>query len=181
MSAAPFFALALFLILIPAGFPQTDDPSALWQDLRGPDAKQAFASMWKLVDHPEPTVAFLQKRLQPIKPIDDKIVIQLIQDLNDDAFAVRDRARIALERLAEQAEPDLRKALATKPAIEVEQTFSRLLKKLDGPAANAEQLAQLRALEVLEHIGLSSNKTAAASARKLLPTWLKGCRRPVLP
>ena len=167
-------AVILVVSLGPTARCQSDDANGWWQDLRGPDAKPAYQAMWKFVDRPEQALTFLQKRLQPVQPVEDKIVERLIQDLNDDSFTVRTDARSALEKLAELAEPGLRKALERKPSVETTQTLNRLLKNLAGPAANAEQLAQCRALEILEHISLSAKKVPSDQARKILHDLAQG-------
>jgi hypothetical protein len=72
--------------------------------------------------------------------------VRLVADLDDRRFAVRQAAERELEKLADQAEPVLRDALAGRLTLEA------LLERLDQ-AASPERLRALRAVEVLEWIG----------------------------
>src|SRR5262249_3838672 len=74
-------------------------------------------------------VPFLRKHVKAIPPSDVKRLSQLIADLDNDEFAVRDRAQRELERMGEEAAPALRKALAGKPALEARLRIESILKK----------------------------------------------------
>ena len=91
----------------------------------------------------------------------------MIADLDDERFAVREKATTELEKLGKEIEPALHKALQGKPSLEVRRRIDRLLEKLESAAPSPEQLRLLRALEVLEHIG-------TPEARELLRTLAKG-------
>src|SRR5207249_2649442 len=94
------------------------DLEVCWEALAGNDAGTAFAQMLDLVAAPKDTVPFLKDRLNPAAPLDLKRVEELIRQLDDDQFKVRDPAAEELLKLGEQVVPALDKALAGKPAPE---------------------------------------------------------------
>jgi hypothetical protein len=94
-------------------------------------------------------------------------VAQLLRDLNDDRFAIRDKARQDLERLGELAESGLKEALARKQILESRRRLERLLSKLKGPITVPEKVRAIRAVETLEYIG-------TPEARKLLENLARG-------
>jgi HEAT repeat protein len=78
---------------------------------------------------------------------------QLVLDLGNDNFAVRERASKELEKLGKAAEVALRQALAVQPELEVRRRVEALLKKLERGSPHEESLREVRALQVLGHIG----------------------------
>jgi hypothetical protein len=58
-------------------------------------------------------------------------------------------------------------ALAAKPPLEVRRRIEKVLAKLDGPVADPWRLRELRAVEVLEHVG-------TPDARHVLKTLAAG-------
>ena len=93
-------------------------------------------------------------------PPDPKLVAQLVEKLDSKSFAIRKKAKAALERLGSQAEAALVKALGSNPSDEKRQHIKRLLEK--APSAT-DWVRTLRMFELLEHIG-------APEARQLLKT-----------
>jgi WD40 repeat protein len=140
----------------------------LWADLASADGPRAHRAIGELAWAPKQAVAFLQKRLRPMT-IDVGQIGPLIRDLDDEKFAVRERAMTKLEELGELARPALRRTLANKPTLEVRRRVERLLEELDQarqfPSPDRRRL--LRALEVLERIG-------SPEARQLFATLAKG-------
>jgi hypothetical protein len=131
-----------------------DKLASLWSDLAGSDARKSYRASWALTLAPAQTVPFLKKHLRPApkKPDQAGIVTRLIQDLEDDRFAVRENAMRKLEALGKDAQSALRTALKNTPSLELRRRVEALLKKLDGPEPPLD-LPSERALEVLEHIG----------------------------
>src|SRR5262249_28058000 len=76
---------------------------------------------------------------------------RLIQDLDSDRFAVRQKATGELERLGERAAPALLETLKGLPALEVRRRIERILIKIEEGDLPADELRALRAVEVLEH------------------------------
>jgi HEAT repeat protein len=113
----------------------------------------------------------LRKHVKAVPPSDVKRLGQLIADLDNDDFAVRERAQRELERMGEDAAPVLRKALAGKPALEVRRRIESILKM--ARRLSLETLQVVRAVEVLENIG-------TPEARELLKSLADGVPEAVL-
>jgi len=123
-----------------------------WKDLAG-DAAKGYAALGRLVSSPQQGVPFLGKHLHSVKAPDTKRIEQLIGDLDDDRFEVREKATKELVALGEFAVPLLHKALAGKPALEARRRLDALLDRLEGGQLSAETLSHVRAVEALESIG----------------------------
>jgi hypothetical protein len=136
-------------------------------DLAGADAAKAFRAMGMLVNVPKQAVPFLQQRLQPVPVVDAARLDGLIKDLASKEADVAKQATDELGKLAELAEPALRKALAGNPPQEFRQRIEPLLKRLDGTALSVEQLRMIRSVEILEAI-------ATPEARKVLESAAQG-------
>jgi RNA polymerase sigma factor (sigma-70 family) len=129
------------------------EQDALWADLAGEDAGQAFRAMATLGAVPDQAAAMLRERLRPTALPDGKRVARLLAQLDDDQFAVREQAAKELGELGEAIEPQLRDALKAQPSAEVRQRLERLLARLGGPVTSPEVLRTLRGVEVLEQAG----------------------------
>jgi len=139
------------------------DLNTLWSHLEAEDATQAWRAVWKLAATPDQAVPFLRERLQPAsephKTNAEKIA-KFIDDLDNDTFAVREKAIRELGTFGKEAEPALRKALASSPSAESKRRIEDLLGKMpeSPPAPPPELLRQLRALAVLEYAGTPAAK-----------------------
>jgi hypothetical protein len=142
---------------------------ALWEDLASADAAAAYRAMGKLAAGSKDSVSFIQKHLRPIAPIDAGTISRLVADLDSDRFESRDQASEQLEKLAELAEPELRRALRDNPPLERRQRIERLLERVavqrDNPSP--PRLRMLRAIEALELMD-------ASAARRALEEYAKG-------
>jgi hypothetical protein len=124
--------------------------------LGGEDAVAAQRAIWELAAAPKESVPLLRERLFRLRDrprTEQAVVERLLADLDSDEFTVRDRAATELEKLGEDAEPALRKALEGKPSAEVRTQVKRLLVKLVNPKARPDGIWALRALAVLERAG----------------------------
>jgi WD40 repeat protein len=137
-----------------------------WKDLAG-DAAKGYAAMARLVCSSARSIAFLEKKLLAIKPVDAQRMAQLIAELDDEQFQVRERAAKELEALADRVASALQKALAGKPSLEVRRRLRMLLNRLDGASPSAATMREIRAVEALESIG-------NAEARRLLDKLAAG-------
>jgi len=90
--------------------PRPGDLEAWWQVLAENDATKAFAAMGDFLAAPKETGAFLQAQLKPAAPLDRKRLGDLLAQLDDNQFKVRDRATGELLKVGEQIVPDLDKA-----------------------------------------------------------------------
>jgi hypothetical protein len=109
--------------------------------------------MWQLAVSPRASLPFLAERLRPAGWLDAarrKQVERRLADLDDEAFAVRQKAETELEKMGDVIEPALRKALERKPSLEARRRIEKLLEKIT--AVSGERLRTLRALEALEQM-----------------------------
>jgi WD40 repeat protein len=142
---------------------------AAWEDLAGAEAERAYRAVWALAADPL-TAAALRQRLRPVAPADMAQIDRLVADLSSGRFAERERARAALEKLGELAEPALRQALDRNPPLEIRRRLGPLLERLTKPSP--ERLRELRALEALGH-------SDTPEARRLLEELAAGA--PLVP
>jgi WD40 repeat protein len=140
------------------------DMNACWEDLAGDDAARAFEAIRNLAADPTRAVPFLDKRLQPAPAVDEKELSQLIAELGNEAFAVRDKATRQLEKLGELADPACRKALQEPTTLELRRRLENLLEKFKQRARNPTPafLRSVRALEALELAGIPKARDVLA-------------------
>jgi WD40 repeat protein len=130
----------------------SSDFSTLWRDLGASDAALAYRALWRLVGAGNRAVVFLKAHARPVQSIPAENISRWIKDLDNDQFAVRQRAAQDLEDAGELAESALRQTLEQKPSLEVRRRVERLLTTL-AQNQSPERLRGLRAVEVLENIG----------------------------
>lgn len=138
--------------------PSPKDLDTLWVDLLEADAAKAWRAMMILARTAEPPYRFLQQHVQPEPGVDPKRLAQLLTDLESNQFAVRQQAEAALEKLGEQAEPELRKLLDAKPPLDTRQRVDKLLTKITSRTYAPETLRGMRVVEVLELLGTPEAK-----------------------
>jgi WD40 repeat protein len=127
---------------------------ALWESLGGSDGSLAYDSIWKLVLLPRDSLPLLRDRLQWYTEADQRRITKLIAELDDDNFAIREKASADLETMVKWAEPALRQALANDPSLEVQKRIEKILEKLKkGVPWTQERLRLTRVIEILEKIG----------------------------
>ena len=128
-----------------------DELQRCWIALAGDDAAVAFQAIRRLAAAPEQTLPYLRERLKPVSAPDLKRVRQLVEMLDSDDFATRQKAAEELEQHADTAAGLLRQIVEKeKPSLEVRR---RLQQILDGIDNKPETLRAVRAVEVLEWIG----------------------------
>jgi hypothetical protein len=126
---------------------------SLWRDLASDDFPQARRGMRTLAADRASVVHFLKKQLKPVPAVHARGINHLICDLDDDEFAVREKATAELARLAELAVPALQRALQDRPSLEVRRRIEDLLRAAEKRESGPERLQALRAIEVLAEIG----------------------------
>jgi WD40 repeat protein len=141
-----------------------DGLKTLRTDLGADNGQIAHRAIWALAAAPDQAVPLLKEKLLPIQGDTPSQVTRMIEELDSNQFAVREKAAAELEELENSAEPALRQALADNPSLEVRRRIEQLLGKLD---VSPERLQKLRALEVLEHI-------ATPEAREVLLALAQG-------
>jgi RNA polymerase sigma factor (sigma-70 family) len=125
---------------------------SLWDDLGDADAERADAAIWALVAAPRQAPTLLKKNVRPT-PAPPPGWRDWVKDLGSGQFAVREKAARALEALEERAYPLLKQELTGTTPLEVRRRIQLLLDKLAYPLKSPKTIRELRAVEVLEHIG----------------------------
>jgi hypothetical protein len=130
-----------------------DKVRELWNDLTG-DAPAAVRAVGRLSRAPESAVPFLSEQLRTGLVPEQEQIAKLIASLDNDEFAVREKASRQLAAFGRRAEPALRRALDDDPSLETRRRIQRLLPKLTGDAwPPSDVLRIIRTIEVLERIG----------------------------
>jgi hypothetical protein len=149
--------------------PADTTPEAIakhWDALAATDASRADPSLWALVAAADKALPLLRQHLHPVSAPDAKRLQQWLADLDSNDFDSRETAERELKRLGKRGEPAVRQALAKSPSPEARRRLEAILEDIAGqPAGN--DLRQLRAVQVLEHIG-------SPPARALLQTLAEG-------
>jgi hypothetical protein len=149
---------------IPLAVSEADKPASLGareaesfvRDLEVADAATAYRSMRTLAHAPDAAVPLLRRRVKPASGATSHQFARLIGELDDDAFAVRERATEELGRLGHAAEPALSAALAQPVSLEVRRRIDRLLENSGGMGLPSQHEVFLcRAVEVLENCATS--------------------------
>jgi hypothetical protein len=143
---------------------------AAWADLASTDPSKAYRAVSVLQAIPGQAVPLLKTRVRPVAPIaDPKQLARWIADLDNESFAVREKAQGELESLGEPAIPALRRALADRPPLETKQRLHQILAAVEPRlgTSSRRQLRQVRAVQLLELI-------ATAEAQQVLHSLAKG-------
>jgi WD40 repeat protein len=125
----------------------------LWADLAHKDGARAFEAIRTLCAAPAAAVPLLRERLRPADPPEREQVARLLAELDSKSFAARQKATLELEKLGERAEAGLRQALEGKPSLEMRQRIEQVLRRVSGKILDGDAVRNLRAVEVLEHVG----------------------------
>jgi WD40 repeat protein len=129
-----------------------------WSALARSDGRGAFDAMADLIAAPEQTMALFRTRLKAAQSPNQQKIADLVAQTNDTKYAVREQATRTLEKLGEEAEGPLRKAMQSGP-LESRRRAERLLHKFDSSGVSAETMRGLRAVEVLERIATPDAKS----------------------
>lgn len=149
-------------------FPREDRAATLrlerlWPKLANEDATVAFQAMQEIVREKDSAVYFLSRHLAPAGPISSEQIIQLVNDMDSDKLADRDRAEELLLAAGERARTVLERTAKTGSA-EVRRRSHRLLEALGPPLRNIGHLRDARGVECLAQIG--------TPAARLLLQWI---------
>jgi hypothetical protein len=108
----------------------------------------------------------LKERLPSVPSPDPKRVAELIADLNDDRFSVREAASNELKKIGRPVEPALREALKASASSEARRRVSDAIESVHF-LPSVQTIRRLRAIQVLERI-------ASTEARQTLETLAHG-------
>jgi WD40 repeat protein len=161
---APVFLWDVVGTRLPRPKLSADDLRRCWDDLGG-DAAAAFGAIRRLAAAPDQALPSLRARLRPVPPADPRRLRQLLDDLNSDAFAERQKAAAELGPLADVAADALRREARETSSAEVRRALAEALRRLDAPTG--EHLRAVRAVEAVEWMG-------TPEAARLLGEWAGG-------
>jgi hypothetical protein len=127
-----------------------------WEALDDRDAEHAYRGLWSLVNQPAGAALAVAK----MKDVEAEMrrsrqkIQRLIDDLDDDEFATRQRASEELAKLGSEVYDDLQKALQSNPPLEQHRRLEKLLRGMKRPLnpVPAGLNRRLRAVEALEYI-----------------------------
>ncbi len=123
-----------------------------WAELIDDNATKAHQAIGTLVISPKQAVTFLQSRLKPVALADQKMILQWIKDLDSATFAIRQTAAKELEKVRDQVQVPIQKALQGNPSLETRRRLEQVWKSLpDIPGP--ETIRTIRAIMALERIG----------------------------
>jgi len=143
-----------------AGEPDTKALAELFDRLAQDDVRSAYEAVWLLAAAGDVALPILKGVLKPAR-IDRQRIEQLIGDLHDSRFKVRNAAMKELSAMGLDAEAALRRLGEQELELHVRRLVTELLQKIDGRSLPPGQLQSLRAVEVLERL-------ASPAARDLL-------------
>src|SRR5262249_30628295 len=146
---------------LPAVELQPAELATLWDELAANDNPKGNRALWRMVCGGKQSAPYLSKKVFLADP---NKILQYIKDLNDNKFAVRQRASEALASYGRWIEGVLREASKQPPSDEVRRRLQVLLKALEGKAAITLEQERLRARRVME----IPEQTAAPPALELL-------------
>jgi WD40 repeat protein len=134
----------------------------LWARLGAEEAAVAYDALCGFLATPGPAIEFLRQRLPAVSEADRKRMDRLVAELDNDAFAVREKAAAELAATGVVAEPALRRAMKAKPSAEVRQRAGELLRKIQVPdlKKDADYRRDLRLVEALEYLGTAEAEAA---------------------
>jgi WD40 repeat protein len=150
--------------------PDAAETARLWGLLAGEDASDAYRAIRTLTAFPPLTMPLLRKQLHPLLLSEDESrkIDRLLADLDSDNFAAREKASKELKAFGVRAEGALRRVLVGRPTLEVRRRVDSLLAAIERQKA-VQPIQQLRALEVLEHIGMAEARSLLADLAKGVP------------
>jgi WD40 repeat protein len=149
------------------------DADEAWKILAEQDAAKAFALICSLSGTPDETAAMLRQRLKPAQAVEGQVIETLINELDNDAFKIRQKASADLLKIGDQIVPYIDKALAGTPTLETRRRLQELRDKSSGLQLQGDRLQAVRAVEILERIG-------TPAARQVLQTIAAGAPGAVL-
>jgi WD40 repeat protein len=128
------------------------DLDRAYRDLGDDDPKKAHQAIRHLASDPKRAVPYLAKRLEPAFPDERRSYAELIEELGDDDFEVRQRASAALAKLGLGVVARLRASLAADVSAEVRHRATRLIDQIEAGEPTQEQRRLCRAVAALERM-----------------------------
>ncbi len=133
--------------------PGRDDLDVLWGHLGHEDPAIAYKALWRMIPAREKAVAFLRRHLRPVPAEMGQRFQELVADLQDTGFAIRQAAAQELRRRFGSFEPGLRQALAGAQNLELRMHLESILGELEREDLKPADLRESRAVQLLENLG----------------------------
>ncbi len=143
----------------------------IWKALGYPER---YNAVWEMSAFEDDAVDFLRPHLAATPPAQAKDVMELVSQLDDPAFEVRQEAFQRLRDMGVSAVPILRVALADQPSAQTKLRLSELLRSYDSGFRpfGGDSLRRLRAIEVLERVGSHKARNLLQEVAETSP-WLR--------
>ena len=126
-----------------------EDLDALWEVLRGDDARDLFGCVRTLAANPDQAMPFLRKHLPPAPRGDEQLMERLVNDMQK-GYNSRKRAVVQLRKIGLPAAHALQQAMQRGTN---DNLMQRLYYELSSAPPPPEEARAVRALRVLERIG----------------------------
>jgi RNA polymerase sigma factor (sigma-70 family) len=139
--------------------PLTDaELEARWTALNGEKADEAHQAILSLANTPKQATTLLRAHLVGGTAPDAQNIAKWLADLDDDEFAVREKASRALAELGKGVEADLQRARGATRSAEVGRRLDELLDRLGGGKRTDEKVRMQRGVAVLELAATAATK-----------------------
>jgi WD40 repeat protein len=138
----------------------------LWLELASEEAPRAHKALWTLVAGAADCVPLLETK-DRVFLVDPEHIQGLLRDLNDNKFAVRERAHGKLAGYGRWIEGVLDDARKKPPSEEVRRRVEKLLAKLQVPGSISLAQERLRARRLMAALEQSDTPAARELLRKL--------------
>ena len=144
-----------------------EELDAAWNDVASAEPLIGYRAMVRLVSAPGIALPFCSTRLIATPRFDADRVRRLMIQLDDDDFAVRERATEELGRYSESVRATLRAAQrGGKLSPEAASRVRRLLERLDGSETTPDRLRDTRMVQVLEWMATPDARSKLAELAK---------------
>jgi hypothetical protein len=118
---------------------------------------------------PAKSAPFLAEKAKALKSTDSPRLARLIAALDDERFAVRQKAEAALREAGPAAAPALRAAEGSARSAEATVRLDRLLEAVDTALPQGDELRWLRAVAALEAAGTPEARAVLVMVRERAP------------
>ncbi|WP_238537605.1 WD40 repeat domain-containing protein, partial [Zavarzinella formosa] len=144
-------------------------PGEVWNDLASDHAATADQAIRTLTACPADAVIVLKSHFKPFLSPSREAITRWVTDLDNDRFAVRERAGAELAKLRQLVVPALKAGLKNKPGEESRSRIEKLLAQAEAGRLEptGDQLREIRGVEILESMG-------TPAARQLLESLASG-------
>jgi RNA polymerase sigma factor (sigma-70 family) len=138
--------------------PDSKQLETWWEDLASSDAKKAYRAICGYIASGKPSVEFLSKQVKPLTAEDGKQLTELVQQLGNNRFIVRQKADRALRARGVEIEGFLRKISQQKWDVDTQERLEKILEELPQ-VQTPEGLRSLRVLEILERMNIPESRS----------------------